>query len=234
MQPQRKCERGKNMANAAGLKMTSGSPLWRVIVNLLLIVALTSSTASFVGNRYVWSDQDTRRINKEIAYYQELVEAEPLDAEHRVNLGYTLLRKGDYDKALVQLNTAMGIDEHYMPAYLNAGYVYQAMELWDEALEMFHKVTELAPEDYRGFFNMGICFTQIGKYEDALDMYFTAKVLRPGASDVAYHTAVTYEKMGSIEAAIEEYQEALSFNPKFTEAQQALDRLNRTNRQLDV
>lgn len=217
------------MGNTAERTKTNVLPLWRVVVNLVLIMALSSATATFVGVRYFWTDQDMNRLNKEIAYYQQLAEAEPAEPEHRVNLGYTYLRKGDYEKALVQLNAAIQFDENYMPAYLNAGYVYQAMELWDDALENFHKVTELAPEDYRGFFNMGVCFTNLGKYEDALDMYFTAKVLRPGASDVAYHTALTYEKMGAIEAAIEEYEEALSFNPKFTEAQQAIDRLNRTN-----
>jgi len=217
------------MGNTAERKKTqSVSPLWKVVVNVLLIVAITSGTSAFVGRRYFWSDQDMRRINKEITYYQQLVEAEPTDPEHRVNLGYTFLRKGDYERALVQLNAAIEFDENYMPAFLNAGYVYQALELWDEALEKFYKVTELAPEDYRGFFNMGVCFMNIGKYEDALDMYFAAKVLRPGASDVAYYTAMTYEKMGAIEAAIEEYEEALSFNPKFTEAQQAIDRLRRT------
>ena len=203
-------------------------PLWRLFVNLVMIVLLSSTAAAYVGGRYFGSNQDMRRINKEIAYYQKLVDAEPLEPEHRISLGYTYLRKGDYEQALIQFTTVMDLDETYMPAYLNAGYVYQAMELWDEALEQFHKVTELAPDDYRGFFNMGVCFTNIGKYEDALDMYFAAKVLRPGASDVAYHTAITYEKMGQVEAAIKEYEEALSFNPKFVEAQQALDRLNGT------
>jgi tetratricopeptide (TPR) repeat protein len=208
-------------------KTASVSPLWRVFINLILIVALSSGTAAFVGGRYFWNEQDFKRINKEIAYYQQLTEAEPTEPEHRVNLGYTFLRKGDYERALVQLDAAREFDENYMPAYLNAGYVYQAMELWDEALEQFQKVTELAPDDYRGFFNMGVCFTSLGKYEDALDMYFTAKLLRPGASDVAFYTAMTYEKMGSVEAAIEEYQEALTFNPKYIEAQLAIERLSK-------
>lgn len=209
-------------------KVFKPSPLWRVLVNLVLIVVLTSGTAAFLGGRFFGAEQDLKRMNKEISYYQQLVEAEPLEPEHRVNLGYTLLRKGDYEKALVQFNTVVDIDENYMPAYLNMGYAYQAMELWDEALENFQKVTELAPDDYRGFFNKGVCFTNIGKYEDALDMYFTAKLLRHAASDVAFYTALTYEKMGAIEAAIEEYEEALSFNPKYTEAQQAIDRLQMT------
>jgi tetratricopeptide (TPR) repeat protein len=216
------------MTNGTEKKARNVSPLWKVLLNLVLIIALTSGTAAFVGNRFVWSDQDMRRINKEIEYHQQLVEAEPTEPEHRVNLGYTFLRKGDFDRALIQLNAAMEFDENYMPAYLNAGYVYQAMELWDEALEHFQQVTELAPDDYRGYFNMGVCFTNIGKYELALETYNTAKLLRPAASDVAFYTAMTYEKMGAIEAAIDEYQEALSFNPKYTEAQQAIDRLQKT------
>lgn len=216
------------MGKPAEEKIRKDSPLWKVIINIILILGLTGTAASFVGNRYIWNNEEAR-LNKEIAYYQKLTEAEPTNPEHRVSLGYSLLRKGDYDRALIQLHAASDLDATYMPAYLNAGYVYQAMELWDDALEQFQRVTELAPEDYRGFFNMGVCFTSLGKYEDALDMYFTAKLLRPGASDVAYYAALTYEKMGSIEAAIEEYNEALSFNPKNEEAQRALNRLNNSN-----
>jgi len=204
-------------------------PLWKVVVSLVLAVAVFSGTGQFVGHRFFWTDQDLRRIDKEIAYYQQLVDAEPMEPEHRVSLGYTLLRRGDFSRALVQMQAAIEIDKEYMPAYLNAGYVYQAMELWDEALEQFQKVTELSPEDYRGFFNMGVCYMNLAMYDEALEMYTIAKLLRPAASDVAYYTAQTYERMGSYQAAIEEYEEALSFNPKFREAQDAINRLTRAN-----
>ncbi len=202
-------------------------PLWKVALSLLLSVTVFTGAGNFLGTRFFWSDLDLRRIEKEIAYYQQLTDAEPLEPEHRVNLGYTYLRRGDYGRALIQLRAAVEIDDTYMPAYLNAGYVYQAMELWDEALENFQKVTELAPDDYRGYFNMGICYMYLGMENYALDMFFTAKALRPGASDVAYYTGMTLERMGEYKAAMEEYEEALSFNPKYREAQAALNRLSR-------
>lgn len=200
-------------------------PLWKVVAALTLCAVILTGIGNFVGYRYFWTDQDIKRIEKEIAYYQQLVDAEPMEPEHRVSLGFMLLRLGDFSRALIQMNAAIEIDKNYMPAYLNAGYVYQAMELWDEALEQFQKVTELAPEDYRGFFNIGVCYTYLGMYEEALNMYATAKMLRPGASDVAYHAGLTYERMGATAAAIEEYEEALTFNPKYREAQDAINRL---------
>ncbi|MBS4030827.1 MAG: tetratricopeptide repeat protein [Clostridiales bacterium] len=200
-------------------------PLWKVTTSLILSVAIFSIIGNFVGTRFFWTDMDLRRIDKEIAYYQQLIETEPMEPEHRVSLGYTYLRRGDYDRALIQLGAALEMDETYMPAYLNRGYVYQAMELWDEALENFQKVTELAPDDHRGYQNMGVCYMYLGMYEHALNMYYSAKALRPGASDVAYYAGMTLERMGEYDAAIDEYEEALSFNPKFMEAQAALNRL---------
>lgn len=200
-------------------------PLWKAAAAFALCAVILTGIGNFIGYRYFWTDQDIRRIQKEIAYYQQLVDAEPMDPEHRVNLGFTLLRLSDYSGALIQMNAAIEIDKEYMPAYLNAGYVYQAMELWDEALEQFQKVTELAPEDYRGYFNMGVCYTNLGMYEDALSMYTRALAGRPGASDVLYHMGLTYERMGVAEAAVEAYEEALTFNPKFREAQEAINRL---------
>lgn len=200
-------------------------PLWKVVISLLLVLVVYSGVGNLVGNRFFWTDQDLRRIDKEIAYYQELIDAEPMEPEHRVNLGYTLLRRGTYDRSLIQMNAAKEIDEFYMPAYLNSGYVYQAMELWDEALAEFHKATELAPEDYRGFFNMGVSYTYLGMYDEAITNYSIAKLLRPGSSDVAYYTALTLEYMGDLDGAIEEYEVALSFNPKYKEAQEAINRL---------
>ncbi|MBS4022159.1 MAG: tetratricopeptide repeat protein [Dethiobacter sp.] len=200
-------------------------PLWKVVFGMLLCAALISTTGNVIGSRFFWTELDLRRLDKQIAYYQQLVDAEPMEPEHRVNLGYTLLRRSDYARALIQMNAAVEIDKTYMPAYLNAGYVYQAMELWDEALVQFHKVTELAPEDYRGFFNMGVCFMYLEMYNDALDMYHIAKLLRPGASDVAYYTGMNYELMGLPESAVDEYVEALTFNSKYKEAQEAINRL---------
>lgn len=200
-------------------------PLWKVTVSLILSVTVFSVISNFIGTRFFWTDMDLRRIDKEIAYYQQLIETEPMEPEHRVSLGFTYLRRGDFERALIQLDAALEMDADYMPAYLNKGYVYQAMELWDESLENFQKVTELSPEDHRGYQNMGVSYMYLGMHEEALNMFHTAKALRPGASDVAYYAAMTYERMGAYEAAIEEYEEALTFNPKFTEAQEALDRL---------
>lgn len=200
-------------------------PLWKAALGLLLVAAVYSGVATYIGTRFFWTDQDLRRLDKEIAYYQQLVDAEPMEPEHRVNLGFTLLRRGAYDRALIQMNAAIEIDDTYMPAYLNAGYVYQAMGLWDEALAQFQKVTELSPEDYRGYFNMGICYSNLGMYEEALRMYTRALAGRPGASDVSFQMGVTYERMGAPEAAIEAYVEALTFNPRFREAQEAINRL---------
>jgi tetratricopeptide (TPR) repeat protein len=202
-------------------------PLWKITLSLLLSFAIFSGIGNLVGNRFFWTDQDLRRIDKEIAYYQQLIDVEPMEPEHRVTLGYTLLRRGDYGRALIQMRAALEIDDTYMPAYLNAGYVYQAMELWDEALENFQKVTELASTDHRGFLNMGICYMYLGMEQQALDMYYIAKSLRPGASDVAYYAGMAYERMSAYEAAMEEYEEALTFNPKNMEAQAALNRLSR-------
>lgn len=211
--------------NNAAVKPVKTYPLWKVVLGLALAAFFLAGAGNAVGNYFFWTDQDLRRIEREIAYYQQLIDAEPMEPEHRVNLGYTLLRRGDFSRALVQMQAAMEIDEHYMPAYLNAGYVYQAMELWDEALEKFQKVTELAPTDYRGYYNMGVCYMFLGMYQEALDMLYTAKTMNPTASDVAYYTGLTYERMGEFDAAIELYEEALSFNPKYREAQEAINRL---------
>jgi tetratricopeptide (TPR) repeat protein len=200
-------------------------PLWKVTVSLIMSVAIFAGIGNFLGTQFFWTDMDLRRIEREIAYYQQLIDAEPMEPEHRVSLGFTFLRRGDYDRALIQMRAALEMDEGYMPAYLNSGYVYQAMELWDEALENFQKVTELAPSDHRGYFNMGICYMYLGMYDHALNMYYTASGLRPGASDVAFYTGMTYERLGANEAAMEAYEEALSFNPKYAEAQVALNRL---------
>lgn len=211
--------------STASVQTQKTYPLWKVTMSLFLSVAVFSFIGNFVGTRFFWTDMDLKRLDKEIAYFQQLIETEPMEPEHRVSLGYTYLRRGDFDRALIQMNAALEMDETYMPAYLNKGYVYQAMELWDEALENFQKVTELAPDDYRGFQNMGVCYMYLGMYDEALNMYHTAKAMRPGASDVAYYAGMTYERMGAIEAAIAEYEEALTFNPKFMEAQLALNRL---------
>lgn len=214
-----------NAINTAEIK-TRHYPLWRVFLTTLGIVILLTSVGQVVGHRFFWLGYDLRQVEREINHYQKLVDAEPANPGYRVDLGFAYFRRGQYDLAIRQYEEAIKADKNFMPAHLSIGYAYYKMGLFNEALASFVKVTELAPQDYRGYLNVGICYYELSMYEEARRSLYHAKLLNAAAAEVPFHLGVVYEREGVPSAAAELYLEAVSLNPKFNEAQQALERLS--------
>ncbi|MBS3887440.1 MAG: tetratricopeptide repeat protein [Firmicutes bacterium] len=210
--------------NAAATK-ASYYPLWRVVLTTLAIISLLTVSGQLVGRQFFWSELDTRRIERELDYFRQLVDSDPTNPEHRVDLGYTFFKRGQYDQALVQFEEALRLDANFMPAYLSRGYVFFELALHNEALASFVRVTELAPQDYRGHLNTGISYRELGMYDEASESLSLAKTFNPAAAEISYHFGVLFERQGLPDAALEAYQEALTINPLFQDALQAAERL---------
>jgi len=200
-------------------------PLWRVVLTTMAILALLTTAGQLVGRQYFWTGTDLRRIDREIDYYRQLVDSNPSNPEHRVDLGFTYFRRGQYNLALSQFEEALKLDAEFMPAHLSRGLTFFALGLHNEALVSFVRVTELAPEDYIGHLNAGIAYRELGMYEEAAESLFRAGAFNAAAAEVPYHLGVLYERQGLAEAALTSYNKALAINPRFSDAAEAVKRL---------
>jgi tetratricopeptide (TPR) repeat protein len=195
-------------------------------ISLIIATLLISLVGGYViSDKLIWSKQDESRIVQQVNYYEGLVSKEPNKAEHRVNLGYSYHLNGENEEAIKQLQMAIDLDKKNVSAYFNLGIVYNDEERYDDALKQSNKAVELAPRDYKGYLLEGMIYRKLKMYDEALASLQEADKLMPVNNDIIYEIGRVAEDQGNVKDAEELYKKALSYDPLYKPASEALTRL---------
>jgi tetratricopeptide (TPR) repeat protein len=195
-------------------------------ISLIIATLLISLVAGYViSDKFIWSKEDENRIVQQVNYYEGLVSKEPNKPEHRVNLGYSYHLNGKNEEAIKQLLMAIDLDKKNVGAYFNLGLVYNAEERYDDALKQSNKAVELAPRDYKGHLLEGMIYRKMKMYKEALASLQEADKLMPVNNDIIYEIGRVAEDQGNVKDAEELYKKALSYDPLYKPASEALTRL---------
>jgi tetratricopeptide (TPR) repeat protein len=136
---------------------------------------------------------------------------------------------GDYAAAIIDLDKAIELDDHYADAYSNRGGVKyglgesesargnaeKAQRLYESAIEDFTQVIKVSPEDDSAHNNRGLMKFRLGKseaargnaekainlYESAIVDYTQAIQINPNYVDAHSNRATVRCKLGDIESA---------------------------------
>ena len=199
--------------------------IWIFIPVVLVYVGMLALSGWYVGEKYFWSNADMARLEQEVAQYEQMVKDKPKNLEYKTTLGYKYYLVGRHEDAIVVLQSALDIDKNYFPAYLNLGYVYFDLEDYNAALKNFDKCTKLAPTDYIGWMNVGVTSYKLGNIKKSYETLNKAMTLNRGSADIHYHLGVASELNKEKDLAIEQYEEALTYDPNYEDAKEALKRL---------
>ncbi|WP_407310742.1 tetratricopeptide repeat protein [Desulfosporosinus sp. SB140] len=205
-------------------KKDSFSPLTSAILILLTLVISVGGWYG-VGKYFFWSNLDMKRVNAQLDYYKQKVQAEPNNTEARVDLGYTYALKGNDGQAIQEFNQALMVDPKDFDAYLNLSLVFIKEKRFNEALEDLNKAGQLSPRDYKVPYEKGIVYRNLKMYKEATDSLNQANTLNPTNTDIIYETGMVAEAQGKKDDAIQIYKQALSYDPLYKPAIAALERL---------
>lgn len=195
-------------------------------LSLIIATLLISLIGGYlVCDKFIWSNKDQSRIDQQIAFYEGQVSKEPNNPEHRVNLGYSYNLKGQNEDAIKQLLIAIDLDKKNVGAYFNLGVVYNDEKRYDDALKQSKKAVELAPKDYKGYLLEGMVYRKLKMYKDALASLEEANKLMPVNNDIIFEIGRVAEDQGKVTDAEELYKKALSYDPLYKPASEALTRL---------
>ncbi|WP_223592172.1 tetratricopeptide repeat protein [Neobacillus bataviensis] len=194
---------------------------------MLLFAALIVSVggAFFVSEKYLWSNSDQSRLDKQIDYYQALVDDKPNNAENRVNLGYSYFIKGDNDNAIKQLKVATDLDSKYFGAYFNLGLVYIKEERYNDALKQAQKAVELGPRNFKAHLLSGMVYRNLKMYDEANKSLKEALKLMPTNTDIITEIGRVAEDQGKRKEAEKFFKEALTYDPLYKPASEGLERI---------
>lgn len=88
------------------------------------------------------------RFDDAIGYYKKYIVLHPDTADSYQNLAEALLKKGDMNLAMTNVNKSLNIDKEYVPAIISLGEVYQAQGKKKEARDAYERALSLAHNEH--------------------------------------------------------------------------------------
>ncbi|MHC0037856.1 tetratricopeptide repeat protein [Pseudoneobacillus sp. C159] len=198
---------------------------WQATLILLFTLGFSLSVGYFISDKYLWDNKDTAQLEKRLEHYKQQVDLKPNDPELRVQLGYAFFLKDKFNDAIEQYKTAISLDKNFYPSYLNLAIVYDKQNKPQDSLEMASKAAKLAPRDYKGHLLKGIAYRKLKMYDKANESLQEALNFMSTNTDIIYEIGQVAQAQGKVKEAEQIYKEALSFDPLYRPALDALDLL---------
>jgi Tfp pilus assembly protein PilF len=98
--------------------------------------------------RYGYFCMRIERYDNAIEHFKKYIELRPDTADSYQSLAEALLKKGDVDLAMSNLNKSLSLDKEYVPAIISLGEVYQAKGQKKEAKEAYQRAISITQNEY--------------------------------------------------------------------------------------
>jgi len=155
----------------------------------------------------------------------EYVETQRYNAdrvESRVNLGTFYANRGDAARAEAEIQSAIALDPHFVPAYVNLADLYRALGRDADGERSLRAGLEKVPGDASLHHALGLALVRLQRLDEALGELKRAMELDPDNARFAYVYAVALHSTGDSEAAIASLETALAAHPDNRDILQAL------------
>ncbi len=138
------------------------------------------------------------------------------------NRGAAYKFKGEFEKALDDLNTAVELDTENASAYHNRGVVRCALNDVDGALEDHNKAIRLRPDDASFHNARGAARRVKGNLKGAIEDYLHAIKLDPAHVEAYYNLGYAYYSQNDTDNAVKYWKKGTELNSNLWQAWSAL------------
>jgi tetratricopeptide (TPR) repeat protein len=121
--------------------------------------------------------------------------------------------KGDFDKALPDLNAAIRL-KPTAEGYAHRGYVYQKQRQFDEALADFNQALRLDPQSYLALFLRGLVLGDAGNTKASLSDLDAALALQPNSREVLQARGQVHVLRKELDDALADFERCIQLDPK--------------------
>ena len=126
--------------------------------------------------------------------------------------------KGDFDRAMQDLDQGVQLDPKNAVAYRNRGVAYESKGDHDRAIQDYNQAVRLDPKDALAYMARGRAYKSKGDYDRAIQDYDQAIQLDPKNIAPYLDRSDAYESKGDHDRAIEDYGQALQLDPMNADA----------------
>jgi tetratricopeptide (TPR) repeat protein len=167
----------------------------------------------------------TGKMGEAIAHYEQALRINPDLADVHNNLGMALAQTGKIKEAIAHYEQALRINPDYAEVHYNLGTALAQLDRVPEAIVQYEQTLGIKPDYAEAHSSLGVVLARLGESEDAIKQYQEALRIEPDNAAAHYNLGVALGQAGRIPEAIEHLQQALRIKPDFTQAQNALARL---------
>jgi superkiller protein 3 len=139
------------------------------------------------------------------------------DAESYYNFGIDIIKKGNFDLAVLAWNKAVEIDPTMVKAYNYMGRAYYTQGMMEEAITAYKKAAEIDPTHPDVHINLGIALRYNGMIDEAIEEYNKALEINPFSAIAFDEIGNALAKQEKYNEAIQAYKQAITFNPEYPE-----------------
>ena len=192
-----------------------------VAFNLLAGVGYYAELQTVLGNQLF----RVGKVSEAFGRYQQALRINPDYANAHESLGNALVQLGRLPEAIVQYQQALRINPDFAEAHCNLGVALLHVDRVPEAIAQYEQALRIKPDFYEAHNNLGSALAHAGRMQEAMQQWEESLRLKPDDSVVHYNLGSALEQAGRVQEAVEHYEQALRINPDYTEAQNALARL---------
>lgn len=157
--------------------------------------------------------------------FRKALEADPMSARVRVNLGSSLGQMGDVVGALEQYEAAIALDPANETAHFNAGVLEAGRDNLEKAAGHFRSALDSRYDDAESHHRLGLVLSRLGKSEEALDHLREASSLAPRNGSARLDEAVLLVDLERYAQAVERLEDAYRLIPDSGAIMYALARM---------
>lgn len=158
-----------------------------------------------------------KSIEQAFELAQKVLDRRDSDSSAHWLIGYAYLLKGQFEKAISELEIARDLVPNNPEINAGLGLILTAAGKPEEAINLIKNAMRLHPIPPSWFFNvLGNTYHQTGQYEKAVHEYKKAIQLQPDSMFSHLNLAVCYVKLRREADAHVEAAEVLRVNPKFS------------------
>ncbi len=132
--------------------------------------------------------------------------------------GVAYERRGDYDRAIADLNAAVRIDPKSVNALRVRGNYYRDQHDFEHALENYNQAIAVNPKDPETFTQRANAYVINGNFVNAMADYGQAIALNPKSAMAYTSRGEAYRSHGEDDRAIADFDQAIKLEPKLVNA----------------
>lgn len=201
-----------------------GKGLLTILATLTPIIVV----GYLIGELFFWDKPAIANQDEyELQVILDAVKNNPMDARLRLELGWQFTQRQEYEKALLEFENVLKIDDQSLGAKLNIAIVKGELGDLEEAIVMLEEIKKEAPAMIDARYVLGQAYEEKGDYELAIEEYQFILNANPGIVDYMVKLGDVNRKMGNYDEAEQYYLHVLSRLPNYSKAIDGLAELEK-------